>query len=366
MNPTSPSTHAEQQEQQALMELLSHSILRYAERDGTQPLIDWLAHSLEQEGQLAPQAAHSLASDFIAHIGRSHQLRSELQQHQQQKKSRASWLAGKIEQIAARTGASPMEVATATALFSDQPTGAEQHSSNGSIKREWNSITRLQLAQELEQSQQHQAAQSLLQQVQGLIHEQEWLQQSPKASQLVENFLEGKLKVTDSTALQAALAAATDIAARKGMLGTEFQKELEAGHIGPEWFAKQSFTGTEVARIVYAVGSGQLTSTEAINQITETGIVAAVSAAEPYIVMGAGVVGGFVADFIFKNPIAKQVGSEIGQKIGQAVCQLARKPVQDCIRQGAETVKMAVVQTVNKILKKLSNPFTLNLSESKK
>ncbi|SHE80838.1 hypothetical protein SAMN02745117_00866 [Lampropedia hyalina DSM 16112] len=349
MNPNSPSTHAPQQEQQALMELLSHSILRYAERDGTQPLTDWLAHSLEQEGQLAPQAAHSLASDFVAHIGRSHQLRSELQQHQQQKKSRASWLAEKIEEIAVKTGASPVEVAAATTLFSDQALQANANQASQPAKLEWNRITRLQVAQELEQSQQHQAAQSLLQQVQTLVHDPELLQQSPKASQLVDDYLQGKLPLNETTGLQATLATATDIAARKGLLGEEFQKERETGKIGPEWFSRHSFTGTENVRIIHAAGTGKLNPTTAMNVITDTATSAAIGAAEIFCGRLGGSVGAVIAGFFTGgNPVGIMAGQIIGKAIGSTLARIAQTPVRKAIQKGMEAIKNVAGNVVRK------------------
>ena len=225
---TTPSTPNNAPSAQPVAALLAEMVLQYAQRDASQALNDWLADALVQRTGASPEAARSTADSITSYLQQSHSLRADLRAHVEQGKSRSSWVASQIERIASDHQASPADVAALSALLSGQ-TSAEGEPTS---PRDWNDISRIAFAKDLEQQQLLLTAGSVLedgarQWASSAVDV--WLQEQPHSAALAQKLLRGELDVNSATGLQATLAIATDIATRQGLLGGDLRQAQERG-----------------------------------------------------------------------------------------------------------------------------------------
>lgn len=351
--------------------LLAEMVLQYAQRDTSQTLNDWLANALVQRTGASPEAARTTADSITSYLQQSHHLRTDLRAHVEQGKSRSSWIARQIERIASDHQASPTDVAALSALLSGQTSPEGMPTS----PRDWNDISRIAFAKDLEQQQLLHTAGSVLedgarQWASSAVDV--WLQEQPQSAALAQKLLRGELDVNSATGLQATLAIATDIATRQGLLGDNLRQAQERGELIPEWFAQNTFIGTENARTLYAVGTGQLDASEAIDRMADTATAALVSTTRVVCrkiggEMGhsLGMVVGTKIPFLapFAAPLGRKVGEFLGDTVGRIAGSAAGKVIQkgvELAKSGARAVVSAaksVVQGVGNALKSFASLF---------
>lgn len=144
---STPSTPNNAPSAQPVAALLAEMVLQYAQRDTSQTLNDWLANALVQRTGASPEAARTTADNITSYLQQSHHLRTDLRAHVAQGKSRSSWIARQIERIASDHQASPTDVAALSALLSGQTSPEGMPTS----PRDWNDISRIAFAKDLEQ-----------------------------------------------------------------------------------------------------------------------------------------------------------------------------------------------------------------------
>ena len=323
--------------------LLAEMVLQYAQRDTSQTLNDWLANALVQRTGASPEAARTTADNITSYLQQSHHLRTDLRAHVAQGKSRSSWIARQIERIASDHQASPTDVAALSALLSGQTSPEDMPTS----PRDWNDISRIAFAKDLEQQQLLHTAGSVLedgarQWASSAVDV--WLQEQPQSAALAQKLLRGELDVNSATGLQATLAIATDIATRQGLLGDNLRQAQERGELIPEWFAQNTFIGTENARTLYAVGTGALDVNDAVDQMADTATAAVVSTTREVCKKIGGQIGHKLgmavgAKIPFLAPFAAPVGRKVGEFVGEAVGQVAGSAAGKVVRKGVELVK---------------------------
>ena len=335
-----PGTPENQPTAQPVAALLAEMVLEYAQRDASQALNDWLADALVQRTGAAPEAARETAQSITSYLQDSHTLRADLRAHVDKGKSRSSWIASQIERIASDHQASPADVAALSALLSGQ-TSAE---GSPASPRDWNDISRIAFAKDLEQQQLLHTAGTVLedgarQWASSAVDV--WLKEQPQSAALAQKLLRGELDVQSASGLQATLAIATDIATRQGLLGSDMRQAQERGELIPEWFAQNTFIGTENARTLYAVGTGQLDASEAIDRMAETATAAVVSTTRVVCRKIGGELGqklgmALGAKFPFLLPFAAPLGRKVGEFLGDAVGRLAGSAAGKAIYKGVE------------------------------
>ena len=335
-----PGTPENQPTAQPVAALLAEMVLEYAQRDASQALNDWLADALVQRTGVAPEAARETAQSITSYLQDSHTLRADLRAHVDKGKSRSSWIASQIERIASDHQASPADVAALSALLSGQ-TSAE---GTPASPRDWNDISRIAFAKDLEQQQLLHTAGTVLedgarQWASSAVDV--WLKEQPQSAALAQKLLRGELDVQSASGLQATLAIATDIATRQGLLGSDMRQAQERGELIPEWFAQNTFIGTENARTLYAVGTGQLDASEAIDRMAETATAAVVSTTRVVCRKIGGELGqklgmALGAKFPFLLPFAAPLGRKVGEFLGDAVGRLAGSAAGKAIYKGVE------------------------------
>ena len=338
-----PGTPENQPTAQPVAALLAEMVLQYAQRDASQALNDWLADALVQRTGATPEAARATAHSITSYLQDSHTLRADLRAHVDKGKSRSSWIASQIERIASDHQASPADVAALSELLSGQ-TSAEGATA---APRDWNDISRIAFAKDLEQQQLLHAAGAVLddgarQWADSAIDV--WLKEQPRSATLAQKLLRGELDVQSATGLQATLAVATDIAARQGLLGDDLRQAQERGELIPEWFAQNTFIGTENARTLYAVGTGELDASEAIDRMAETATASLVSTTRVMCRKIGGELGqklgmAVAAKIPFLAPFAAPLGRKVGEFLGDTVGRLAGSAAGKVIHKGVELAK---------------------------
>lgn len=357
-----PGTPENQPTAQPVAALLAEMVLQYAQRDASQALNDWLADTLVQRTGAAPEAAHETAQSITSYLQDSHTLRADLRAHVDKGKSRSSWIASQIERIASDHQASPADVAALSELLSGQASAE----GTPAAPRDWNDISRIAFAKDLEQQQLLHTAGTVLedgarQWASSAVDV--WLKEQPQSAALAQKLLRGELDVQSATGLQATLAIATDIATRQGLLGSEIHQAQERGELIPEWFAQNTFIGTENARTLYAVGTGQLDASEAIDRMAETATAAVVSTTRVVCRKIGGELGqklgmALGAKFPFLLPFATPLGRKVGEFLGDAVGRLAGSAAGKVIHKGVEMAKSgarAVVSAAKSVVQGVGN-----------
>lgn len=338
-----PGTPENQPTAQPVAALLAEMVLQYAQRDASQALNDWLADTLVQRTGAAPKAARETAQSITSYLQDSHTLRADLRAHVDKGKSRSSWIASQIERIASDHQASPTDVAALSELLSGQASAE----GTSAAPRDWNDISRIAFAKDLEQQQLLHAAGTVLEdgarQWAGSAVDV-WLQEQPQSAALAQKLLRGELDVNNASGLQATLAIATDIATRQGLLGSDLRQAQERGELIPEWFAQNTFIGTENARTLYAVGTGKLDASEAIDRMADTATAAVVNTTRVVCRKIGGELGhklgmALGAKFPFLLPFAAPLGRKVGEFLGDAVGKLAGSAAGKAIHKGVEMLK---------------------------
>ena len=357
-----PSTPNNAPSAQPVAALLAEMVLQYAQRDTNQALNDWLADALVQRTDATPEAARATADSITSYLQQSHSLRADLRAHVDKGKSRSSWIASQIERIASDHQASPADVAALSALLSGQ-TSAE---GTPASPRDWNDISRIAFAKDLEQQQLLHTAGTVLedgarQWASSAVDV--WLKEQPQSAELAQKLLRGELDVQSASGLQATLAIATDIATRQGLLGSDMRQTQERGELIPEWFAQNTFIGTENARTLYAVGTGQLDASEAIDRMADTATAAVVSTTRVMCRKIGGELGQKLGLAIslklpFLAPFAAPLGRKVGEFLGDTVGRLAGSAAGKVIHQGVELVKSgarAVVSAATSVVQSVGS-----------
>ena len=346
-----PGTPENQPTAQPVAALLAEMVLQYAQRDASQALNDWLADALVQRTSATPEAARATAHSITSYLLDSHTLRADLRAHVDKGKSRSSWIASQIERIASDHQASPADVAALSELLSGQ-TSAEGATA---APRDWSDISRIAFAKDLEQQQLLHAAGAVLEDGARQWADSAvdvWLKEQPHSAALAQKLLRGELDVQSATGLQATLAIATDIATRQGLLGSDMRQASKRGELVPEWFAQNTFVGTENARTLYAVGTGQLDASEAIDRMAETATASLVSTTRVMCRKIGGELGHKLGTALgmklpFLAPFAAPLGRKVGEFLGDTVGKLAGSAAGKVMRKGVELAKSAARTVVS-------------------
>ena len=346
-----PGTPENQPTAQPVAALLAEMVLQYAQRDASQALNDWLADALVQRTSATPEAARATAHSITSYLQDSHTLRADLRAHVDKGKSRSSWIASQIERIASDHQASPADVAALSELLSGQ-TSAEGATA---APRDWSAISRIAFAKDLEQQQLLHAAGAVLEDGARQWADSAvdvWLKEQPHSAALAQKLLRGELDVQSATGLQATLAIATDIATRQGLLGSDMRQAQERGELVPEWFAQNSFIGTENARTLYAVGTGELDANEAIDRMAETATASLISTTRVMCRKIGGELGHKLGTALgmklpFLAPFAAPLGRKVGEFLGDTVGKLAGSAAGKVMRKGVELAKSAARTVVS-------------------
>lgn len=349
---------------QPMAELLSALVLDYARRDGGLPLDGWLADTLARHAGVDRVAALETARQLLGYLDDSQSLRQDLRQHLDRGKSRGSWIARQVEQIARDTHCKPAEVAALGELLA----GKIPEPGQTAELPDWNEMSRIALARGIEQ-------QNLLQAASGVVEDgaRDWAGQSidsllkahPDSARLAQQFIAGELDLRSRAGLQATLAAGTEIATRQGLLGPEMKRALDDGQLIPAWFAHHTFVGTENASVLHAAGSGQLDPTQALDQMVDVATVAVTRTTREVCKRVGGQIGLVLAMKVpFVGPFLAPVGRKVGELVGTAVGEVAGSVVGKVIRKGVEVVKKVattVASGVVKVAKSVANALTFGL-----
>ncbi len=336
---------------QPMAELLSALVLDYARRDGGLPLDGWLADALARRAGVDRVAALDTARQLLSYLDDSQSLKQELRQHLEHGKSRSSWIARQVEQIARDTQSAPVEVAALGELLAGKaPASAESAKSPA-----WNEMSRIALAKGIER-------QNLLQVASDVVEDgardwagqaaSGWLKEHPDSARLARQFIQGELDPASRAGLQATLAAGTEIATRQGLLGPEMKRALDDGRLIPAWFAHHTFVGTENASLLHAVGSGQIDPTQALDQMADVATVAVTRTLREVCQRVGGRIGQALAMKLpYVGAFLAPVGQKVGELVGTAVGVVAGSVAGTAIRKGVEVVKKVATTVVSGAIK---------------
>lgn len=342
---------------QPMAELLSALVLDYARRDGGLPLDGWLADTLTRRAGVDRVAALDTARQLLSYLDDSQSLKQQLRQHLDQGKSRSSWIARQIEQIASDTHSKPAEVAALGELLA----GKAPESAESAKLPDWNEMSRIALAKGIEQ-------QNLLQVASDVVEDSArqwagkaasgWLKEHPDSARLARQFIAGELDPRNRAGLQATLAAGTEIATRQGLLGPEMKRALDQGKLIPAWFAHNTFVGTENASVQHAAGSGHIDPTRALDQMADITTVAVTRTLREVCKRVGGRIGHVLALKVpFVGPFLMPVGRKVGEWVGTAVGVVAGGVVGTVIRKGVEVVKKVATTMVSGAVKAAKSAF---------
>ena len=345
-------------------ELLSALVFEYARRDGRLVLNDWLADVLARHASVDRAVARDTASQLLGYLQDSQDLRQDLRQHVGRGKSRASWIARQVEQIARDTGSTPGEVAALGGLLA----GKLPDSGRPAKFLEWNEISRIALAKDIEQQNLLQTAsvvvedgtrQWAVQSVEG------WLRDQPDSARLARQLIQDELDPASRAGLQATLAAGTEIAVRQGLLGPEMKRALDDGQLIPAWFAHQTFVGTENASLLHAAGTGELDPLQALDQMADVATVAVTRTTQEVCERVGGQIGQALAMKVpYVGAFLAPVGQKVGELVGMAVGLVAGSVVGTVIKNGVEVVKKVATTLVSgaaKVAQRAANLLTFGL-----
>lgn len=320
-------------------ELLSALVLDYARRDGRLLLNDWLADVLVQRAGVDRAVALDTVGQWLGYLQDSHQLRQDLRRHLDLGKSRGSWIARQVEQIARDTGAAPAEVAALGELLAGRLPGPGQPAK----LPDWNEMSRIALAKGIEQQNRLQAASGVVEEgarERAALSIEGWLKEHPDSARLARQFIQGELDLASRAGLQATLAAGTVIAVRQGLLGPELKRALDDGRLIPAWFAHQTFVGTENASLLHAAGTGQLDPLQALDQMADVATAAVTRTTREVCQRAGGRIGEALAMKVpYVGAFLAPVGRKVGELVGSAVGTVAGGVVGKVIRKGVEVVK---------------------------
>lgn len=324
---------------QPLASLLSDMVLDYARRDGGQPMHDWLADTLVQRGGVDRAAAQQTAQSLLSYMQDSHRLHGDLTQHLEKGKSRSSWIARQIEKIASDHRAAPADVAALSELLAGKAPAGDQPAKS----LDWNDMSRIALSKGIEQ-------QNLLQAATSAVDDGArdwagnlaagWLKDQPDSAKLVQQFVRGELDLDRRAGLQATLAAGTEIATRRGLLGADMKQAIDQGKLIPAWFGQNTFISTENASVLYDLGTGKLDPTRALDRMADVATAAVTNTTREVCKQVGGKIGAALAMKIpvigpFLTPVGRWVGSAVGIVVGE----LADTAVRTVIKKGVEAVK---------------------------
>lgn len=340
-------------------ELLAEWLREYAQRDPSQPMDQWLAGLIERRAALARDQALREAIEVIDYIDESHVLHSDLRQHKQRGKSRSSWIARQVEDIARWAKASPEDVAALGAMLSGLPLPQQVPADlpGGPLRQpQWNDVTRIEFGKLIESGHQTIVAGDLLERG-GQVALSEaasvLLKDYPAANTLVQDYIEGRLDPALRNGLQATLASATAMVARRGGFGVELMESVGRGEVIPGWFAHQTYLGTENARVLYDLGSGRIDPDDAIDRMADHATAAGTKAMKVICTLVGGQLGEALAGKVpWVGEFLKPVGRVVGEWVGEKVAEFAGSKVATVIRKGAEVVKTAaraVISTVKNV-----------------
>jgi hypothetical protein len=339
-------------------ELLAEWLREYAQRDPSQPMDQWLAGLIERRAALAREQALREAIEVIDYIDESHVLHGDLKQHKQRGKSRSSWIARQVEDIARWSKASPEDVAALGAMLAGLPLPqrAPAELPGGPLRQpQWNDVTRINFGKLIESGHQATVAGGLLERGEPAALSEAasvLLKDYPAANTLVQDYIEGRLDPALRNGLQATLASATAMVARRGGFGVELMESVGRGEVIPGWFAHQTYLGTENARVLYDLGSGRIDPDDAIDRMADHATAASTKAMKVICKRVGGQLGEALAGMVpvvgtFLKPIGRKVGGWVGEKVAE----FAGSKVGQAVRKGAQVV----VRTAEKAVSLVSN-----------
>lgn len=339
--------------------MLAEWLSEYARRDRTQSFEQWLAEMIQRRAELAREQALREAAEVIEYIDDSHELHDDLRQHRRKGKSRASWIAQQVEKVATWAQARPEDVAALVTLLS---TGRVPNATDGDAalrqpRPQWNDISRIDFARVIEQCAQGRSAGDVLletghdalldagRDVLGAAAER-LLADYPEAGRLVQDYLQGRLDPTLRNGMQATLASATSLAARRGLLGHEVLELVQHGDVLPGWFAHQTWLGTERMRVLHDLGTGRLDPAEAVNQLADHFTALCIKAGKEVGKRVGGQLGEKLAGKVpYLGPFLAPVGRKVGSWVGGEVGAFAGSKTAQYIRKGASAVKNVAEKT---------------------
>ncbi len=353
-------------ESPAASAMLADWLHAYARRDRSQSLDEWLAEMIERRAVMAREQALREAVEIIGYIDDGHALHDDLRQHRRKGKSRSSWIAQKVESVAEWAQANPADIAAVLALLTGgRRDGVPDHATDGDwalrLPRKktepfvWNDVSRIDVATLIEQCARGGSAQDVLDQAgRDLLSEaaDRLLADHPQARQLVQDYLEGRLDPVLRNGMQATLASATALAARRGLLGSEVLEFVQGDTVMPGWFAHQTLLGTERMRVLHDLGSGRLDADEALDRLADHTTAMSTKALKDICGRVGGQIGEKLAGMIpwigpFLSPVGRKVGRWLGDKVGE----FAGGKVGQAVSKGVSYVK----NTAQKVVSSVSN-----------
>ncbi|MDZ7857438.1 hypothetical protein [Sphaerotilus sp.] len=344
--------------------MLADWLHEYAQRDRSQSLDQWLAEMIERRAAMAREQALREAVEIIGYIDDGHVLHDDLRQHRRKGKSRSSWIAQKVESVAEWAQADPADIAAVLALLTGgRRDGAPDYATDGDwalrLPRKktepfvWNDVSRIDVATLIEQCARSGSAQDVLDQAgRGLLGDaaDRLLADHPQARQLVQDYLEGRLDPALRNGMQATLASATALAARRGLLGAEVLEFVQGDTVMPGWFAHQTWLGTERMRVLHDLGSGRLDADEALDQLADHTTAMSTKALKEVCGRVGGKIGEKLAGMVpwigpFLSPVGRKVGCWLGDKVGE----FAGGKVGQAISKGVSYVKNTAQKVVSAV-----------------
>ncbi len=175
---------------------------------------------------------------------------------------------------------------------------------------------------------------------------------------MAQQFIAGELDLRSRAGLQATLAAGTEIAVRRGLLGPELKRALDDGALIPAWFAHNTFVGTENVSLLHAAGAGQLDPAQALDQMADVATVAVTRTVREVCKRVGGQIGQAIALKVpFVGPFLAPVGRKVGELVGTAVGVVAGSVAGTLIKKGVEVVKKVATTVVSGVVKAAKSAF---------
>lgn len=331
--------------------ILAEWLREYARRDRSVSFDQWLVEMIEHRAELARELAMREAGEVIDYIGESHTLHDDLRQHRWRGNSRSSWIARQVEQVATWAHAQPSDIAALMAMLTGQA-APPNHATDGDWKLRypwlergnWNDVTRIDIGGYIEQCARGRSAGDVLEQgARDVLGDaaQRLLADYPEASRLVQDYLQGRLDPTLRNGLQATLASATALAARRGLMGPELLEFVQGGDaLLPGWFAHQTWLGTERMRVLHDLGAGRLDADEAIDLLADQTTAMTTKALKAVCKRVGGEIGATLVSYVpIVGKFLSPVGRKVGGWLGEQVAGFAGSKVGQAVRQGVSAVK---------------------------
>ncbi|UJS23990.1 hypothetical protein [Thiothrix winogradskyi] len=264
-------------------DLITRFITSYEQHKNDMPLEQWLVKALNHFPDLWQDRSEAevTARSIITSVERNNAAMVSLHEHLEKGKSRASWIAKRIEESAKEAGIT--DVAAYAAEIHEGLRQADQHTAesladnneavktflqfagNERVAATWNDVSRIDYAQLLDKDARRNATLNAAKQGARILGERSWNwitgRKNPSVSEDMQRFFESSLHSAKHVGVQVAVSGGMVVAVKKGLV----EGVLKNTPIAP--LVDMVTMGMSKAKVLYKFAKGELTAADALEAV---------------------------------------------------------------------------------------------------